>query len=274
MIYEGKPFICSHAVSLDYKRKLRSLCDEMIKISTRQLMDTYRSGTIIKGQNIDYQKQLIYNLKDRFSNNFNEKGYDYARRMIFSQYKNSSSQMSSFIDRLNNDGESNKKDGALLSMLGIAFLASAYVVPEAAKASLMENEALISSIPSIYYEKLSGIIARGANTEAKLAQLKKEIQLLNNRTRSRAENIALDQSRKAFQALSLHWMRETGIKRFKWVHNYAGNEPRIFHKNPYPKGLNGGIFEINNPPIIEPKTGIRGFPGQLPYCQCTMAPII
>ena len=83
MIYEGKPFICSHAVSLDYKRKLRSLCDEMIKISTSQLMDTYRSGTIIKGQNIDYQKQLIYNLKDRFSSIFNEKGYDLALYSIF-----------------------------------------------------------------------------------------------------------------------------------------------------------------------------------------------
>lgn len=42
----------------------------------------------------------------------------------------------------------------------------------------------------------------------------------------------------------------------------------------YPTGLNGGIFDIDDPPVIDKRTGEKGFPGQLSYCMCIMQAVL
>ena len=42
----------------------------------------------------------------------------------------------------------------------------------------------------------------------------------------------------------------------------------------WPQGLNGGIFDFDNLPVIDEKTGERGIPGQAINCKCRMRPIV
>jgi hypothetical protein len=60
--------------------------------------------------------------------------------------------------------------------------------------------------------------------------------------------------------------------------------PRDYHKmrwdghtgkfNGKPNGLNGYIFPIDKPPVIDRKTGERGYPAQLINCHCFLTPVI
>ena len=48
----------------------------------------------------------------------------------------------------------------------------------------------------------------------------------------------------------------------------------MYHEMDWPRGLNNGIFELEKPPVIDKRTGERGYPGQLPYCRCTIAAVV
>lgn len=62
-------------------------------------------------------------------------------------------------------------------------------------------------------------------------------------------------------------LKKQGVKLVRWVHG-GSHEPRPWHMGKAPHGLNGLVFDIDHPPIIDPETGERGLPGQLIGCQC------
>ena len=135
------------------------------------------------------------------------------------------------------------------------------------KASFAGNMTIFNQIMSDYFAKVDGIISRGVQNGATLSQIKEEMHALGNQTLRRVSDVAEDQAYKDFTSMIVQQGKEQGVKKFMWVHTYKGKRPRLFHKNV----LNGKIFDIDNPPIIEPKTGIRGYPAQLPYCRCQMS---
>jgi hypothetical protein len=135
------------------------------------------------------------------------------------------------------------------------------------KASFAGNMTIFNQIMSDYFSKVDGIISRGVQNGATLSQIKEEMHALGNQTLRRVSDVAEDQAYKDFTSMIVQQGKEQGVKKFMWVHTYKGKRPRLFHKNV----LNGKIFDIDNPPIIEPKTGIRGYPAQLPYCRCQMS---
>ena len=65
-----------------------------------------------------------------------------------------------------------------------------------------------------------------------------------------------------------------GFTHFEWIHSGGSQQPRSYHMRAHPSGLNHGIFRIDEPPVIDPNTGTRGFPGDLPNCRCTMRPVL
>lgn len=145
----------------------------------------------------------------------------------------------------------------------------------AIQASIMENVNLIKSIKDTYFKDLTGQVMRFVNAGMTYTDLKDYIQQLGTKTERRAELIAQDQTRKAFSSINAHRMADAGIAKFKWLHTGSGAHPREYHlKSVDQGGLNGGIFEIENPPVIDEKTGETGFPAQLPYCRCVMIPIV
>lgn len=146
------------------------------------------------------------------------------------------------------------------------------------------NVNLIKTIPSQYFDKVQKAVearTRGKMTRKALIQ---RIYNLGGITRRRAAMIADDQAAKACEAMMLARCRNAGVKRVVWLHTGTSVEPRDYHKrkwdghsgkrNGRPNGLNGFVFNLNEPPVIDLKTGERGYPAQLINCRCSLAPVI
>jgi len=95
--------------------------------------------------------------------------------------------------------------------------------------------------------------------------------------------IANDQIAKATQMMQLNVWRAQGWKTVQWRHSHKVQEPRKLHvtkwngkkpdKDGRVNGLDGYVFPIDKPPVIDEKTGERGYPGQLINCTCFLIPI-
>ena len=105
-----------------------------------------------------------------------------------------------------------------------------------------------------------------SSREAWLMSLEKQVVVAKKKLAQLVEQVHRKTSILAFVEAA----KALGFKRFQWVHNYTGPYPRILHKADFPQGLNGGIFEFNDLPVIS-EDGQRGLPGVLPYCQCTLS---
>ena len=115
-----------------------------------------------------------------------------------------------------------------------------------------------------------GRLTRSIQTGRGMADLQPYVENLNQTTKKRAALIARDQTSKATTAINQARMQGLGVKKFKWLHSYGGKEPRPLHKDV----LNGKIFSLDNPPVIDERTGERGLPGVLINCRCRLSPVI
>lgn len=147
-----------------------------------------------------------------------------------------------------------------------------------------ENVALIRTIPILDLMKAEQkMIAyfRGRITRGQLASY---FYRAGNGaiTRRHAGFIADDQINKATERMLVEKWRDEGITMVRWVH-CGLDEPRPYHKEKWngrsgiydgrPNGLNGFVFPIDFPPVINKSTGERGYPGHLPNCRCHLEPI-
>ena len=102
-------------------------------------------------------------------------------------------------------------------------------------------------------------------------------------TKAWAEVIADDQINKASERLRVAKWKKNGVRMVRWVHSNF-DEPRPYHREKWngasgifdglPNGLNGYVFPIDFPPIIDTRTGERGYPGQLINCKCHLEPVM
>lgn len=151
------------------------------------------------------------------------------------------------------------------------------------KMAIFNNVSYIRSIPEEYFKDITGAVTRSMEFGGSIASLQKEIEHTYGVTQRRAKLIAYDQTRKVYSDLSLQKMKDAGFTKVKWVHSNAGEVPRCFHVHKWdghsepPNGLNGYIFDINNPPVIQKAKGkreeVRGFPAQLINCRCFLVPV-
>lgn len=137
-------------------------------------------------------------------------------------------------------------------------------------ASTAENVSLIKSIPAQFHERIQGIVLRSIQSGGQgSGQIFEEIQRLERVTKGRAKLIAVDQTRKITSAMNEERMKAAGVRKFEWIHSGGGAEPRELHVH-----YDGQIFDLDNPPIIDERTGQRGLPGELIGCKCKMRPVI
>ena len=141
---------------------------------------------------------------------------------------------------------------------------------EIMKALVFENVSLIKSIPNEYFKQITGAVARSIENGDGISWLAEQLKSFGAKSDRRAQLIAQDQTRKAYNSINLRNFREAGIRKFKWLHSGGSAQPREWHKDV----LNGNIYSIDDPPIIDPKTKETGFPGQLPYCRCVMCAVL
>lgn len=148
-------------------------------------------------------------------------------------------------------------------------------IQDALTASIKQNVGLIKSIPAEYFQKIEGEVFRSIQAGRGLADLQPAIEHIGDVTKKRAAFIARDQTSKAYTAVNVARFKRLNIRKFEWLHSAGVHEPRPLHIHTVAEGgLNGGIFDIDNPPVIDERTGERGYPGQLINCSCRMAPVI
>jgi len=147
-------------------------------------------------------------------------------------------------------------------------------VKETIRAGSHEAAGLIKRVPSKFLDAIGDDVMRSISSGRGLADLQPALEEHGVKVRNWAKNVALDQTRKVYNNVAREGFKSAGIRKFEWVHSGGSNDPREYHMLDWPAGLNGGIFDIDDPPVIDKRTGERGFPGQLPYCRCTMRPIV
>jgi SPP1 gp7 family putative phage head morphogenesis protein len=136
-------------------------------------------------------------------------------------------------------------------------------------ASVKENVALIKRVPSKYFEQMQGDVMRSIQTGEGLKDLIPALEERGVKVRNWAQNVAMDQTRKAFNGLNRGRMQALNMDEWEWIHGGGSNHPREYHRDE----LNGNIYSFSDLPVIDKRTGEKGIPGQLPFCRCTMRPV-
>ena len=258
----GSPLNPNMSVAYRYEIQLMTRISRMIRDSEREIKTLFRSDLgrefFAMDDTLSAQAKFLMNaLTIKFTKLFADDAPRMAKSFINDSEESSAVAMKSSLQSIG-EGLTIKSDfisGDLLETLN---------------ASVTENVALIKSIPAQYFQQIQGSVMRSITNGTGLHTLVPDLMKYEGTTRRRARIIATDQTRKAFSNINRIRAENLGIKQFKWLHSSAGHEPRPLHKNV----LNGKTFDMDNPPVIDEKTGERGFPGQLINCRCRLAPVI
>lgn len=141
---------------------------------------------------------------------------------------------------------------------------------QSVSAAIAENVTLIKSIETQYHTQIEGAVMRSLQPGGRgLADVTEALQKYEGVTDRRRNIIAKDQTRKIQASISIERAKSAGIKKFKWLHSRGGSEPRPDHV-----AMNGNVYSYDDPPVIDRRTGERGFPGQAINCRCQMVPVI
>lgn len=282
-ILKSDVFNYSPALERQYRIELKGLVDKMLKEVAEKIVNAYRKNksgftfaTDGAFSNIDDQ---LKDLEKKYREIFARQGELAAKRMVMRQLKYNRSSFTKIMKKLMpNDEEIPTLAGSVIPR----------DLEQIIKASIMENVSLIKSIESKYFEQITGSVARSMQAGGSIKQLRQEILHYNGMTRRRADIIANDQTRKAYMSINLRNMSKAGIQKVEWVHSGGGYTVREYHYRKWdgvsgkddgrPNGLNGYIFDIDKPPVIQFQQGkqpeVRGYPAQLPNCKCVLRAIV
>ena len=257
----GKPLPTPAPIQKRYEKALRALVLKMTKETEREVAKLYGSPEakvyFAEDASIASQARILVNaLTEKFESLFAQMSGKLAERMVTSAEKSSAS-----------NAKQSLKD--LAGGLAIDTSIRSADLKETIKASIAMNAQLIKSIPQEYLLKVGGDVMRSVTSGEGVKELMPKIRKYGGMTERRAKNIALDQTRKAYNSINADRMKKAGIKKFRWRHSHGGLNPRADHLD-----MDGNIYSFDDLPVINPRTGERGLPGQAPNCKCFMEPII
>lgn len=138
-------------------------------------------------------------------------------------------------------------------------------------ASTAEAVSLIKLIPAKYLTNVQGAVSRSITTGNGLQDLVPFLEKQYQGNTRHARNVAIDQTRKAYNGVNAERMNAIGVKTYEWIHAAGSREPRAIHV-----ALNGKVCSLDEPPYIGEMYGepVYGKPGDLPFCRCRMRPIL
>jgi len=264
----------AHNASLEqrYATELRRLVIQMTSETLREVKKLFKTDTskefvaqqkqqMAMDANIGSMARILMNaLMDKFTKLFASKSKSIAEQMLAGAEKTSTSTVRSSL---------NKLSGGL--SLQTSIVSPGY--EDIATAIVAENVSLIKSIPQKYLDDVTGSVMRSITQGQGLKDLVPEIQKYDGQTYRRAKNIALDQTRKAYNTINAQKLTTLGVKQFKWLHSAGGVTPRESHMK-----ISGHIFSFENLEAEQAALGVperdRGLPSVPINCKCTILPII
>lgn len=258
--FKGQQLHAPAAVSSRYVKALSDLTAQMTAQTEREVRKLFKtdaaSAHFAEDATIASQSRiLLNNLAAKFNDLFAKKAKALAETMVEGTAKASASALHSSLEQLSGGL-------SLKTKISNPNLANIY------KASVTENVSLIKSIPAQYMQKVEGAVMRSITTGNGLQDLVPALEQYQGQTHRRAKNIALDQTRKAYNAINKGRMQAIGVQKFQWNHSGGGAHPREDHVE-----MDGNIYSFDKLPVIDQNTGERGIPGQAPNCKCTMSPV-
>lgn len=266
----GKPLRYNVAVQRRYVADLERMTDQVIEATEKQVLQIFKTdaskeffatdASIASIARIDMNK-----LTNTVMKKVGEQSKTMAHRMVLGTDKASKSTLHQSLKEMSGG-------------LSIKTNINSGDIKDAFTASINVNVDLIKTIQSNYLDQVKGAVNRsiqnGGGLETLIPNINKLLSGEARKARNKAKNVALDQTRKAYNALNAARMEKIGVKTFEWIHSGGGQTPRPHHLAQFPDGLNGGIFSLDDLPVIDEKTGERGLPGQAINCKCVMRPLI
>jgi SPP1 gp7 family putative phage head morphogenesis protein len=258
----GAPLMIAGQIATRYSDTLQVAIDRMIKVTIDAVMSLDRAfaedAAFTMDASIGSQARILTNaLRKKFAKLFGDIANPAAEKMTNAAAKDSAQKLNVSLKDMS---------GQLVLKTDI-FNDS---LRDVLTASVAENVALIKRIPEKFLDDVQGSVMRSIQSGNGLADLKPALEQYGVKTRNWAKNVALDQTRKAYNGINAQRMQALGVKEFEWVHSGGSNHPREYHRDV----LNGKIYSFDDLPHLDgPNQGERGIPGQAPYCRCTMRPI-
>lgn len=253
------------AIGNDYANTIQALVRLMAEDTKRRLvrlfenpdyaMDAAISASLSEGGNIASRSRIIINdLLEKYGSLFGKDGKRATDRMMARNLKNSSVAL-----------------GLSLKDVGEGLRIDTGVVNDRVRliytASTNEAAVLIKTIPQEYLSQVQGEVMRSITTGRGLADLVPFLEEKYGQNIRKARNVALDQTRKAFNSITAAKMDAVGVKQFRWIHSGGGAHPRKQHQ-----GWHGKVFRLDDLPVDDAFGPV--LPGQAINCRCTMQPII
>lgn len=260
----GAPLKPSHDAEQLYRVTLQKAIDRMRKDYERELKKQLKpaiKSAAMDAANLGAQLGFMFGgLEDKWGKFFGKLARNLAGRVV---------------NRINQTSKRNL-DSSLKDLSG-GLTIKTPKMPEAMLSELQAatrvNVGLIKSIQSQYHEKVfQAVMNNVGNAEVIKGTAEKLVSktfFIGESTSERAAFIARDQTSKLTTATNASRMKSAGVTRFRWRHSGGSYDPRKLHL-----GYDGQEFDIDNPPIIDERTGERGLPGQAINCRCYMVPVI
>lgn len=255
----GKPLTYSAGQMERYQRLIGKLTSAMFKDYRRELASVFKANEVITiDASISSQARITLNrLRDKWARIFRRESPRIVDQIVNGIDKASSDTLKQSLKALS--GGITLKTDALPAAL-----------KQAVGAAVFENVALIKSIEAQYHTQIEGAVMRSLQPGGRgMADVFEALQKYEGITDRRRDTISRDQTRKITASMDVERAKSAGIKKFKWLHSRGGSEPREDHV-----AMSGEIFEYDKPPIIDKRTGERGYPGQAINCRCQMIPVI
>lgn len=258
--FRGDPLQHNAAVAVRYVGAVQALTAQMTAQVKREVLRLFKTDAAAAhfGEDATIASQsriLINSLANRFTDLFAKKAKPLAEGMVADTNKSGTKALHSSLQKLSGG-------------MSLKTSLSSPTLNEITKAAVAENVSLIKSIASEYLQKVEGAVMRSITTGNGLQDLVPALEQYEGQTHRRAKNIALDQTRKAYNSINRGRMEALGVQKFMWHHSGGGAHPREDHVD-----MDGEIFSFDKLPIIDKRTGERGIPGQAPNCRCTMSPV-
>jgi uncharacterized protein with gpF-like domain len=259
-IVKGIALHPAETIASRYAARMTKQIDRMTRETMRAVLASLREHLpedAVMDASPANQVQMVFNaLQKKWDQAFGRMASDTAWGFIDDVSKDSSAKLRDSLKELSGDLVLNTSilTGELQDMLD---------------ASVKENVALIKRVPAKYFEQMQGDVMRSIQTEGGLQTLIPALEERGVKIRNWAQNVALDQTRKAFNGLNKGRMQALQMDEYEWIHGGGSNHPREYHRDV----LHGTICKLSDPPVIDKRTGEKGIPGQLPFCRCTMRPV-
>lgn len=247
------------ATAYRYYRQIGMLIDAMSAEVELEIKNLFHDHTEFFAQDasISSQARVLTNaLVKKFDKLFADRSKKVAKNFVDDVDKTSDNAVKGAVKKLSGGLTFSSKD------------LQSGVLNQILSATITDNVALIKSIPQQYLTGVQSAVMRSITTGNGLADLVPYLSKHKSITLRRARMIAYDQTRKAMNNLSKGRMQGIGVEEYEWIH-VASNHPRKYHE-----AMAGKIYRFDNPPVIDPKTGERGIPGQLVNCRCKMRPVM